>query len=302
MMITLMQRNYFMKKILQFIKWLAITLGVLLTFIFIYIHNLDFSMTDEDVAKAFSGLPFQPEDYTFTSQNRTIHYVAIGDTTKPKVLFVHGSPGSWDNFLGFMRNPRLIKNFRMISVDRPGFGKSGNGKPERSLKQQARLVAGVLERENQATSSILVGHSFGGPVIARMAIDYPEQIDGLVFVAASIDPELEKTKWFQIPVHYKILSWILPDMLYSTNEEILALKDELKKLNPTWSSITQPVSIIQGKKDNLVPYENALFGEKKLSNSKPFIVIKDMNHFIPWENPDLITEEILRISMILNSE
>ena len=199
-----------------------------------------------------------------------------------------------------MRNPNLLQNFRMISVDRPGFGKSGNGNPERSLKKQAELVAQVLKEENHSTNSILVGHSLGGPVIARMAIDYPEQVDGLVFVAASIDPDLEKTKWFQIPVHYKILSWILPDMLYSTNEEILALKKELIKMKPDWKLITQPVSIIQGKKDRLVPYENAAFGKKMLQNSEPKMVLKDINHFVPWENPDLITEEIFRIDSLIN--
>lgn len=259
-------------------------------------------MSDMDLSDAFKDLPYQHEDHSFISDGRSMHYVAIGDTSKPKILFVHGSPGSWDNFLGFMKNPTLLEQFRLISVDRPGFGKSGNGIPERSLEQQAKLIAGVLDQENQATNSILVGHSMGGPVIARIAIDYPKQVDGLVFVAASIDPELEKTKWFQVPVHYKVLSWILPDMLYSTNEEIIALKEELIKMKPFWKDITQPTSIIQGKTDNLVPYENALFGKTMLINTNPTMIIKDMNHFIPWQNPELITQEILRISKKLHTD
>lgn len=291
-----------MKIFLKFLKWFAISFGVLLTVAIIYIHNIDFSMSDMDLSDAFKDLPYQHEDHSFISDGRSMHYVAIGDTSKPKILFVHGSPGSWDNFLGFMKNPTLLEQFRLISVDRPGFGKSGNGIPERSLEQQAKLIAGVLDQENQATSSILVGHSMGGPVIARIAIDYPKQVDGLVFVAASIDPELEKTKWFQIPVHYKVLSWILPDMLYSTNEEIIALKEELIKMKPFWKDITQPTSIIQGKTDNLVPYENALFGKKMLINTNPTMIIKDMNHFIPWQNPELITQEILRISKKLHTD
>ncbi|MEO9886393.1 MAG: alpha/beta hydrolase [Balneola sp.] len=291
-----------MKIFLKFLKWFAISFGVLLTVAIIYIHNIDFSMSDMDLSDAFKDLPYQHEDHSFISDGRSMHYVAIGDTSKPKILFVHGSPGSWDNFLGFMKNPTLLEQFRLISVDRPGFGKSGNGIPERSLEQQAKLIAGVLDQENQATNSILVGHSMGGPVIARIAIDYPKQVDGLVFVAASIDPELEKTKWFQIPVHYKVLSWILPDMLYSTNEEIIALKEELIKMKPFWKDITQPTSIIQGKTDNLVPYENALFGKKMLINTNPTMIIKDMNHFIPWQNPELITQEILRISKKLHTD
>ncbi|MBO6621498.1 MAG: alpha/beta hydrolase [Balneola sp.] len=284
-----------MKRFRKILKWTLLVFGLLIAIALIYIHNLDFSMTDEAINSALSDLPYEPEAGLISFEDRNIHYVAIGDTSKQTILFVHGSPGSWDNFLGFMRHPDLLNKFRIISVDRPGFGKSGNGNPERSLEQQAKLVNRVLEME-ASTSTILVGHSFGGPVIAKMAVDYPENINGLVFVAASIDPELEKTKWFQIPVHYKILSWILPDMLYSTNEEIIALKKELEDLIPLWSSIDQPTSIIQGKKDKLVPYENALFGERMLTNTKPNLVIKDINHFIPWENPDLIIQEILRVA------
>lgn len=284
-----------MKRFGKILKWTLLSFGLFIAVALIYIHNLDFSMSDEAINSALSDLPYKPEARITSFEDRDIHYVAIGDTSKQTILFVHGSPGSWDNFLGFMRHPDLLNKFRIISVDRPGFGKSGNGNPERSLEQQAKLVNRVLEME-ASTSTILVGHSFGGPVIAKMAIDYPENINGLVFVAASIDPELEKTKWFQIPVHYKILSWILPDMLYSTNEEIIALKKELEDLIPLWSSIDQPTSIIQGKKDKLVPYENALFGERMLTNTKPNLVIKDINHFIPWENPDLIIQEILRVA------
>lgn len=284
-----------MKRFGKILKWTLLSFGLFIAVALIYIHNLDFSMSDEAINSALSDLPYKPEARIISFEDRKIHYVAIGDTSKQTILFVHGSPGSWDNFLGFMRHPDLLNKFRIISVDRPGFGKSGNGNPERSLEQQAKLVNRVLEME-ASTSTILVGHSFGGPVIAKMAIDYPENINGLVFVAASIDPELEKTKWFQIPVHYKILSWILPDMLYSTNEEIIALKKELEDLIPLWSSIDQPTSIIQGKKDKLVPYENALFGERMLTNTKPNLVIRDINHFIPWENPDLIIQEILRVA------
>ena len=287
-----------MKKILKFLKWIAISFGVLIVIGLIYIHNLDFSLNEEAIENAFADLHYSPKENFIMVDDRTIHYVAIGDTSNPTVLFVHGSPGSWDNFLDFMRHPDLLNNFRLVSVDRPGFGKSESGMPERSLQQQAMLINSVLEVEG--SSSILVGHSYGGPVIAKMAIDYPDKVDGLIFVAASIDPELEKTKWFQIPVHYKILSWILPDMLYSTNEEILALKEELKKMEPHWNKITQPTSIIQGKNDNLVPYENALFGERVLTDTEPNLVIRDINHFIPWENPNLIVQEIQRVDSLIN--
>tara|TARA_R110000868_G_scaffold304437_10_gene565129 strand:- start:2503 stop:2913 length:411 start_codon:yes stop_codon:yes gene_type:complete len=130
-----------------------------------------------------------------------------------------------------------------------------------------------------------------------MAIDYPKNVDGLILVAGSVDPELEQTKWYQIPVHYKIFSWILPKLLYSTNEEILALKEELFLMVPLWETITQPVSIIQGGKDILVPSGNANFAKKMLENAPiTMIEVPEMNHFVPWNRPELIKIEIENMS------
>ncbi len=259
--------------------------------IIIFIQIVDFSIEQEAIDEAFSGLQFKPHFKNVDYYSRNIHYVTVGDTNKQAVLFVHGSPGSWDNFLGFLSDSTLHKDFYLIAVDRPGFGKSGYGEPERSLEKQAAAINVILSQEN--TSAILVGHSFGGPVITRMAIDSPNYVDGLILVAASVDPDLEKTKWYQIPVHYKIFSWLLPGVLYSTNEEIIALKNELHEMSVSWKTITQPVTIIQGGKDKLVPQENADYAKKMLVNAPlKMIQIDDMNHFIPWNRADLIKKEM----------
>lgn len=252
---------------------------------------MDFTVSQEQIDSAFSGLNYQPEFKELDNRGRNLHYITIGDTSKPSFLFVHGSPGTWDNFLGFLSDEKLLEKYHLIAVDRPGFGKSDYGKPERSLKKQSEDILAVLIEEQ--TTATLIGHSYGGPVIMRMAIDAPELVDGLISVAGSVDPELEKTKWYQIPVHYKVLSWILPGFLYSTNEEILALKKELEEMIPCWKNITQPVSVIQGGKDNLVPEGNAYFIENMLPHNNPnMVIIPEMNHFVPWTNPDLIRDEM----------
>ncbi len=267
--------------------------------ILIFLNNMDFTVSQEQIDSAFSELSYQPEFKTIINEDRTIHYVTVGDTSKPSFLFVHGSPGTWDNFLGFLSDELLLEEYHLIAVDRPGFGNSDYGIPERSLEKQSADILEVLKSEE--TSAILVGHSYGGPVIVRMAIDAPELVEGLIIVAGSVDPELEKTKWYQIPVHYRILSWMLPGFLYSTNEEILALKQELETMKPLWGSVTQPVSVIQGGKDNLVPEANAYFIEKMLPNNPPnMIMIPEMNHFVPWTNPNLIREEMEYIISQIN--
>ena len=278
-----------MKIFLRILKWLGLVLFVVLVTIIAYLHTIDFSVSEEEIARRFQNATFQPEFHNLDQNGRNIHYVAVGDKSKPIVMFVHGSPGSWDAFIAYMNNPKLLEAFRFISVDRHGFGKSGSGKPERSLEVQAEAFAQILEIENSDQPAFLVGHSYGGPVIARMAMDFPERVNGLVIVAGSIDPELEKTLWYQIPIHYKVLSWVVPDLLYSTNEEILALKQELEEMVPLWKDITIPVEVIQGGIDELVPPGNADFAKQMLVNTEvTMTLIPEMDHFVPWSNPELI--------------
>ncbi|MEO1021213.1 MAG: alpha/beta hydrolase [Bacteroidota bacterium] len=276
----------------RFIIWTLGVVSLLFVVLVITLHYVDFSIPDKRITTYFDRTPYPRKNLVFPFEDRQIHAVATGDTTKPIAIFVHGSPGSWDAFAELMSRPEVLTDVQTISLDRPGFGKSGAGNPERSLIKQAASVALLLD-EYKDKKTILIGHSYGGPVVARMAIDFPDLVDGVILVAGSIDPNLEKTKWFQIPIHYKILSWVVPKPLYSSNEEIMALKTELEDMMPLWENITQPVSIIQGGKDRLVPAGNAEFGKSMLTNATVNMVeLPDMDHFVPWSHPNLIIDQI----------
>jgi pimeloyl-ACP methyl ester carboxylesterase len=215
----------------------------------------------------------------------------------PLVLFVHGSPGSLSAFIDFLADSILIKKALLISADRPGFGYSNFGNAEPSLKKQGETLKPILEKYKHNRPIVLVGHSLGGPLIARMAVDYPELVDGLIIVAGSIDPELEPNEtWFRAPLSTPFLSWILPGSLRASNEEIYHLKPELEIMLPLWKKITCPVILIQGMRDVLVLPENASFAERMLVNATlEVIMVEDMNHFVPWSNPELIDAAILKM-------
>lgn len=250
---------------------------------------ISFSMKQEEVDAYFAAKKQQPRYHQYDFEGRQMNVVEIGDPSLPPVVFVHGSPGSWDAFIAYMGNEPLLQKAHLISIDRPGFGKSGRGKPERSLIKQAASIMPALNTNTSGKPAILVGHSYGGPVIVQMAVDFPQQIGSLILVAASVDPALEKTKWFQIPADWLVFSWMVPKDLRTSNREILPLKGELEKLGPRWSAIDIPVTIIQGDKDRLVPAGNADFAEEKLVNATVKMVREqELNHFIPWTKPQLI--------------
>jgi pimeloyl-ACP methyl ester carboxylesterase len=153
----------------------------------------------------------------------------------------------------------------------------------------------VLKYKKMGKKIILIGHSLGGPMIARMAMDYPELIDNLIIVAGSITPNLEPNeKWFRIPMDFMPIRVLIPASFRASNHEILYLKPELEKMLPLWKNIRQPVIVIQGGKDMFVSPKNADFAEKMLVNAKSLKVVRidTMNHFVPWSHPQLIKKAI----------
>lgn len=258
---------------------------------------MTFRMSDKEVKEYFQSKKIDGSQHHYKSGTYTIHYAQTGAENNPLVLFVHGSPGSLSAFIGFLADTALTKQALVITADRPGFGYSNFGMAEPSLEKQAATLKPILEKYKENRPVILIGHSLGGPVIARMAIDYPDLVDGLVFVAASIDPELEPNEtWFRAPLATPFLSWVLPRSFRASNEEIYQLKPQLEEMLPLWKEIKCPVIVIQGKKDSLVPAGNADFAKKMLINAPVELVLKkDMDHFVPWSNPELISEAVLTL-------
>ncbi|GHB71691.1 alpha/beta fold hydrolase [Persicitalea jodogahamensis] len=227
----------------------------------------------------------------YHSRQGEMHFVAVGDSTLPPVLFVHGSPGEWDNYSGFLKDSVLQKKAYLLSVDRPGFGESGD-MAVKTLADQVEALLPIMKYQNQKV--ILVGHSLGGPIVVRFAMAHPEYVRGLVLAAASVSPELEPTNWYRYILGAPPVRWFIPRSFESSNDELLPLKKELKKMADSWDKVKCPVVVIQGGSDVLVPAENADYIEKKLEGRVPLTMIrkKSMNHFIPWSDPDIIRSGI----------
>jgi pimeloyl-ACP methyl ester carboxylesterase len=255
---------------------------------------MQFRMSKTEVDNFFKGKMYPGVEYSYYVGRQNINYVIAGNDSLPLVIFIHGSPGSLSAFIDFMDDTLLLEKVRMISVDRPGFGSSNFGYAEPSLEKQSAELKPILEKHKNNRPIYLVGHSLGGPLIARMAIDYPELVDGLIFVAGSVDPELEPYEWFRAPLATPFLKWALPRSMRASNDEIYQLKPQLEAMKPLWSKITCKTIFIQGDQDELVPKENADFAKKMLVNA-PFemVMYPGMNHFVPWTHPFLIDNAIL---------
>ncbi len=278
------------------VKWLFVPIAIF-ALVLLMDSCLQFRMSKSEIDDHFKDSKNKGILKQYTSGKRTINYLVAGDPDKPLVVFVHGSPGSLSAFIDFMSDSLLLQKAMLISVDRPGFGASNFGQAEPSLQKQAAMLKPMLQEYKENRPIILVGHSLGGPLIARMAMDYPELIDGLVFVAASIDPELEPNEvWFRAPLATPFLKWILPRSFRASNDEIYKLKPELENMLPTWKNITVPSTFVQGKEDSFVPYQNVDFAKRMLVNAPVKIqLLEGVDHFIPWSHPQLIRQATLEM-------
>ena len=253
----------------------------------------DFS-TGSDSEEVTYSIPRQElQSHTIEVLGRPLHFVEVYNDRdkgpKPLIVFVHGTPGGWGDQLGFITNEFMRENFHMIAVDRLGHGRS-IGKIESSLQVQAASLKPLLDRDTTGKGAILMGHSLGGPIVARTAMDFPEQVSGLVFVASSGDPKRSR-RWYNIAGGIPPICWLLPNQLARSNREILPLKKELKEMLPLWQTIEVPTTILQGGKDTLVKPVNADFIQNALVNAKVKMVIKpEADHFLHWRKPQVLVD------------
>lgn len=226
-----------------------------------------------------------------------MHYVAAGQAAPPaaRVLFVHGSPGTWDGWKGYLEDPALRAAARLLAADRLGFGGSERGRAVPSLATQAAGLAAVLEAE-PGPPAIVVGHSLGGPIAARLAMDRPDLVAGLLLVAPSIDPAEERHRWYNVAGAMQVVQWFLPIDWTISNRELWPLRQELEAMLPRWAEVRCPTIVVQGLDDDLVPPANADFAERRLAGARVRIDrYPDESHFILWQRPETVQRPLLEL-------
>jgi pimeloyl-ACP methyl ester carboxylesterase len=242
-----------------------------------------------------SSTVFKDVNYKI-SEIHQIHYIETGDSTKPTLLFLHGSPGSWDAYKKYLSDLDLQKKHRLIAIDRPGFGYSNFGEAE-NLEAQANLILPFIQSKNNNQSITLIGHSMGGPVAVKLATKNPKLFKNLVILAGAIDPKAENPENWRPILMAKPIKYLIPGAFRPSNEELWWLKEDLKIMKSQVYKITSNVIIIHGTEDSLVPFSNVAFMEKEFINAQKIetIPIEKADHFIPWSHYEIIKKSLLNL-------
>jgi pimeloyl-ACP methyl ester carboxylesterase len=125
-------------------------------------------------------LPGEPE--------RTGRLMRLGETTVrvvehagtgPAVVFLHGLPGTAEDFEAVADR---LDGRHTVMFDRPGFGFSDGG--YHPLAEQLATIRRLIESTG-AGRVVLVGHSYGGTLALAYAAQRPQDVRGLVLIDAA---------------------------------------------------------------------------------------------------------------------
>jgi len=222
-------------------------------------------------------------EYSVFYRNIPMQYRVSG-TGKPLVL-LHGYLESIDVWNGF--EGELAKDFKVISIDLLGHGKTGNLGDIHTMKQMAEAVRFILHLLH-LKHFYLLGHSMGGYVAAQYSYDFPQEVDGLILLhsapkADSQDKKANRKRIIELVKNGKkaiVVAQHTPKLFASGNIPIFAqhierlkiiagntteqgiiaaLNGMMQRMNllPFLNNSDFPVLMIVGKKDNFIPFSVA---------------------------------------------
>jgi pimeloyl-ACP methyl ester carboxylesterase len=115
------------------------------------------------------------------------------------IVLIHGASSTLGDQLVALSEV-LASRYRVLAVDRPGQGWSEQLRDglNASPAEQARQIAKAL-RQLGVEQAIILGHSLGAAVAAAFAIEEPDLVQGVVFVAPASHPWPGGVAW-----HYRL--------------------------------------------------------------------------------------------------
>ena len=236
--------------------------------------------------------------------------IYVGDIGKglPLVL-VHGFLGSsqmWEPQIKYFK-----KNYRVLTPDLPGFGKSNKSESCNSINSMAQVIVDCLNKK-RINNFYLLGHSMGGMIVQEIVKIVGERVSKLICYGTgpfgevpgrfeSIDQSREKLKktGLQITAHRIAKTWFVKGenakyfYLCSNAGKVTNLKaaDNALIAMKNWNglenlkNIKSKTLIIWGDQDKSYNFDQVDALNKNIQNSK-LKIFKGCSHNTHLEKPD----------------
>lgn len=227
-----------------------------------------------------------------------------------QILILHGwgsSVKSWAK----VQNDLADYGFEVIVPDMPGFGESDPPPAPWNGEAYLNWLLGFIESQKLKTPINVVGHSFGGGLAIKLAVEYPGLVDNLILLGAARMGRKRKfrKKMLNIVAKAGRIIAFLPgfelirkgfykfvvgsrDYEKTTGNMRETIKIILKEnLSPQVHKIKAPTMIIWGDRDRATPIEDAYFINREIKGSS-LEIITGYGHALNIECPEKIAKII----------
>lgn len=297
---------------LKAFKMIAIALTATLFFAALYLWTPDKSKSE--LEKIYSS----PKNAYINALEVNIHYQDTGPSKNPiPILFLHGFGASlqtWDTW-----SQSLSNEYRVISVDLPGFGLTGEDPSGIYTDERSVEVLEAFLKALQISKVVLVGNSMGGKFAWQFTARYPNQVAKLVLISPDgyASPGIEYGKKPEIPAIAQLYRYFFSKTFLAMNLEpayanpktlnddlvnryydlmlapgvrgaILARMQQtvLKDPVPSLANIQVPTLLIWGEKDAFIPISNSNDYLKVMPNVKR-VSLPNIGHLPQEEQPTI---------------
>lgn len=246
-----------------------------------------------------------------------LHYELTG-TSGPLVVLTHGLGGRLEFFAPHVE--ALERHFRVLRWDLRGAGRSAKPPGPYSAALFAADLAGLLDRVGEARAFV-VGHSGGGVVGQRFALDFPDRVAGLVLASTSSEVGDKATAaWNRLADAVERKGFGDADRdpdprgfgsAFATAhpEVVRALAAETRANDPrayaasarafgcyNWTAdlgrIAAPTLVLQGLADQMTPPGGSVILSRGIPRAR-LVMVPDAGHNLPIEMPALFTTAII---------
>lgn len=210
------------------------------------------------------------------------------------IILLHG--WNQDKRVWFQIENKLSKDFNVFSLDWPGFGNENKPKADWGIPEYSVWLENQIENMH-LNNIILIGHSFGGRVVAYTASKNPSWLKAIILSGTPCIYEpnkLVKTRVFLIKIFGKIVPQKIKN-LFLSKEDLDAREKGMKVIRYKAITFDQkeflpkisiPTLIINGKKDIENPIKIVKGMHSLIPNSK-LIILENLGHNIFIENENL---------------
>jgi pimeloyl-ACP methyl ester carboxylesterase len=241
-----------------------------------------------------------------------IHYEEFGSSGMPLIL-LHGGTSTLDDWKPLI--PSFESQFHIYALDSRGHGKTDNPLGKLSYRMMADDVAAFIKALD-IPRPLVCGYSDGGQITLELAMRYPGLTRALVIGAAWYkfsDAYVNALKgWgFQRPGEYDI-DWVQANhphfveewKTHHHTEDPDYWKSLLLQISELWltplnyteadfKQITDPVLILIGDRDDMIPLDDAIEMYQMIANAE-LAVLPNADHLGVVTNPETFIHVVLR--------